>query len=369
MMIQKINQFSFTVKLSYISAITCRLFRLVCVCMLMWLNPRAQTAKTIPSASPELDAFLTTNQKNLGNDIIAIAYKNGKVIYRKELEKEIGDYNGRVPAPAGLASQWLVAATVMAYVDEGKIFLDDKVSKYIPIFSKYMKTYITIRNCLSYTTGIKADAPGALKMLQKSKYPDLETEVDAFASKRDIETNPGTEVYFSQIGPDIAARVLEVVTKKTFDRCVQEKILRPCKMRSTSFTNDNGVVSNAADGAVTTANDFINFLGMILNKGSFEGKLVLSEKSVAEMEKLQFTNLPVKYMPKEATGLKPALGCWLQTDQLITIPVTTGFWPYIDRSHNYAALLLPKKSEDIKKELFSQFKEKMDRNFGGSTNP
>ena len=64
----------------------------------------------------------------------------------------------------------------------------------------------------------------------------------------------------------------------------QDKILRPCKMRGTSFTNDNGVTSNAADGAITTANDYINFLAMLLNKGTFEGKKVLSEKSIAEME-------------------------------------------------------------------------------------
>ena len=126
-----------------------------CLFLLIWLSPMAQSSKTAPSTSPEIDAFLTTNQKLFGNDVIAMAYKDGKIVYKKELEKEIGDFNGRVQVPAGIASQWLVAATVMAYVDEGKISLDDKVSKYIPIFAKYMKTYITIRNCLSFTTGIQ----------------------------------------------------------------------------------------------------------------------------------------------------------------------------------------------------------------------
>jgi CubicO group peptidase (beta-lactamase class C family) len=293
-----------------------------------------------------------------------MAYKGDKLVYKKELEKEIGDFNARVQVPAGVASQWLVAAAVMAYVDEGKISLDDKVSKYIPIFAKYMKTYITIRNCLSFTTGIRADPPGPLKLLQKSNYPDLETEVNSFASKREIETNPGTEIYFSQIGPDIAARVLEVITKKTFDRVVQDKILRPCKMHATSFTNDNGVTSNAADGAITTAGDFINFLGMLLNKGSFNGKQVLSEKSVAEMETIQFAKLPVKYMPKEASGLKTALGCWIDKGSVVSSIYMTGFWPYVDRNLNYAALLIPKKTDEPKKELYVQFKEKMDAVFG-----
>lgn len=324
----------------------------------------AQSSKVAPSTSPEMDAFLTGNQKLFGSDVIAYAYKDGKIVYKKEIEKEVGDFNGRVQVPAGVASQWLVAATVMAYVDEGKISLDDKVSKYIPIFAKYMKTYITIRNCLSFTTGIHADPPGPLKLLEKSKYPDLETEVNAFASKRDIESNPGTEIFYSQIGPDIAARVLEVITKKTFDRCVSDKILRPCKMRGTSFTNDNGLVTNAATGAVTTASDYINFLGMLLNKGMFEGKMVLSEKSIADMETIQFSVLPVKYMPKEAAGLKLGLGCWIDNGNTVTSLNLTGFYPYVDRKLNYAALLVPKKTDEPKKELYVQFKQKMDAAFG-----
>ena len=363
-MIQKTNHFQFPENLSDKVVFLCRRFRLIGLYLLIWLSSLAQPSKTAPSTSPEMDAFLTTNQKIFGNDIIALAYKDGKIAYKKELEKEVGDFNARVQVPAGVASQWLVAATVMAYVDEGKISLDDKVSKYIPLFARYMKTYITLRNCLSFTTGIHADPPGPLKLLEKSKYPDLETEVNAFASKRDIETNPGTEVFFSQIGPDIAARVLEVITKKTFDRCVQDKILRPCKMRGTSFTNDNGLVNNAADGAITTANDYINFLGMLLNKGTFEGKRVLSEKSVAEMETVQFAAVPVKYMPKLGAGLKLGLGCWIENGNNITSLYINGFYPYVDRRLNYAALLIPRKPDEPKKELYIQFKEKMDAAFG-----
>jgi len=363
-MIQKANHFQIPENLSYNIISPCRLCSLSCLFLLFWLGSSAQPSKTPPSPAPSVDAFLLANQKAFGNDVIAMAYKGDKIVYKKELEKEIGDFNARIQVPAGVASQWLVAATVMAYVDEGKISLDDKVSKYIPIFAKYMKSYITIRNCLSFTTGIRADPPGPLKLLQKSNYPDLETEVDAFASKREIETNPGTEIYFSQIGPDIAARVLEVITKKTFDRVVQDKIFRPCKMRATSFTNDNGVTSNAADGAITTAADYINFLAMLLNKGTFGGKQVLSEKSITEMETLQFAKLPVKYMPKEAAGSKTALGCWIDNGNTVSSIYVTGFWPYIDRNLNCAGLLIPKKTDDPKKELYVQFKEKMDAAFG-----
>lgn len=360
-MAQKINQSQFSENLSHNINFACRVFRSVFICLLLWLNCSAQVPKTIASISPETDAFLLANQKALGTNFVVMAYKDGKIAYKKEVEKEIGDFNGRSEAPAGNASLWLVAATVMAYVDEGKISLDDKVSKYIPIFATYMKTYITIRNCLSFSTGIKADPPGPMKLLPKSKYQDLESEVNAFASKREIESNPGTEIFYSQIGADIAARVLEVITKKTFDRIVQDKILRPCKMRSTSFTNESGFCNNAFDGATTSAFDFINFLGMLLSKGTFEGKKVLSEKAVAEMETIQFANLRVKYIPKEAAGLKIGLGCWTDpgTKEIASLNIG-GFWPYIDRQLNYAALILPQKAEDPNKDLYIQIKQKLD---------
>ena len=123
-------------------------------------------------------------------------------------------------------------------------------------------------------------------------------------------------------------------------------------MRSTSFTNDNGVTSNAANGAITTANDFINFLAMLLNKGTFEGKKVLSEKSIAEMETIQFARLPVKYMPKEAAGLKTGTRLLDWKRKYVTSLNMTGFYPYVDRNLNYAALLVPQKTDEPKKELY-----------------
>ena len=67
----------------------------------------------------------------------------------------------------------------------------------------------------------------------------------------------------------------------------------------------------------------------------------------------------------EAAGLRTGLGCWIdKTGEPVTSLNMTGFWPYIDRCRNYAAILVPLKTEDPKKELYIQFKEKMDAAFG-----
>ncbi len=345
--------------MSYKIKLICLHYSLVPLCLLFWLPALSQ-----PDFN-ELDQLLKQNQKALGNNFAALVWKDGKMVYQKQFEKETGDFNAKTQAPVGSCSQWLTAAVVMALVDEGKISLDDKVSKYIPIFEKYMKSYITIRNCLTNTTGIQ-DASGAMKLFQKSKYSSLEEEVDAFASKREIASNPGTEVYYSNVGPDIAGRVLEIVTKKPFDRLAQEKIFRPLKMRGTSFTDDNGGAVNPSGGAKSTANDYMNFLIMILNKGTFEGKRVLSEKSVEEMETMQFGQLPVKFMPKEASGWHQGLGVWMQEpggkEKILGSLNLSGTWPFIDRCRNYAAILFLKNPQsDPKKEIYGNFKDAIDR--------
>jgi CubicO group peptidase (beta-lactamase class C family) len=316
----------------------------------------------------ETEQLLKQNQKLLGTNFVALVWKDGKLLYQKQFEKETGDFNGKYQVPIGSCSQWLTAALVMVFVDEGKLSLDDKVSKFIPIFATYMKSYITIRNCLTNTTGIEADASGPMKLLQKSKYASLEDEVTAFASKREIAANPGTEIYYSHVGPNIAGRVLEIISKKSFDRLMQEKIIRPLKMRGTSFSDENGGAVNPSGGAQSTANDYLNFLIMLMNKGVFDGKRVLSEKAVAEIETAQFAQLPVRYMPKEATGLLGGLGCSIQASgPVLSSPNIAGTWPFIDKCRNYAAILFVKSlTGEPKNEIYQRFKQTLDAQLSGS---
>jgi CubicO group peptidase (beta-lactamase class C family) len=342
--------------MSYKAKITCLQFSLVLVYLLLCRPAQAQK-KPEPLSSYDfsaLDQLFKQDQKTLGTHFVALIWKDGKPIYMKEGDP---DFNAKAQAPIAGAANWLVAALVMTYVDEGKLSLDDKVSKYIPIFATYMKSYITIRNCLTNTTGIRASEDEVLKAMPKNKYESLEEEVNSYASKRDIATNPGTEFFYSNMGPNIAARIVEIVGKKGFDRLMMERILRPLKMRGTSFSNEEGGAINPAGGARSTANDYINFLAMLLNKGQFGDKRILSEKAVEEMETAQMPSLPLKYAPKIAKGAHYGLGAWIAGENtagaatVLSCPNLLGTTPYIDKCRNYAAILIvekPAEAEDQK---------------------
>lgn len=341
----------------------CLISSLLSVCLLFFQFSFAQ------SDFSSVDALLQKNQKLLGNDVVALIYKDGKVIHAKELGT---DFNAKTQAPIASCSKWLTAALVMMFVDEGKLKLDDPVAKYLPVFNKYMKSYVTIRQCLAHTTGIENEKGNLLKIVQHKKYMSLEEEVDAYAAK-EISNNAGTEFHYGTIGLNIAGRVLEVITKKTFDRIIQEKLLRPLKMRATSFMDENGNAPNPSGGAHSTANDYMNFLSMILNKGMFEGKRILSEKAIEEMQTPQFTGLPVKFTPKVAEGYHYGLGEWIQEEDasgkstVISCPGLFGTWPYIDKCRNYAAIIFVKSLlSEQKKEVALQFKSAVDEIVGGS---
>jgi len=316
----------------------------------------------------QLDALLQKNQKLLGNGVVALVYKDGKIIHSKEL----GEFNAKTAAPIASCSKWLTAALVMMFVDEGKLKLDDPVAKYLPIFDKYMKSYVTIRQCLAHTTGIENEKGNLMKLVQRSKYASLEEEVNAFAAK-EISNNAGTEFHYGGIGLNIAGRVLEVISKKAFERLITEKLLRPLKMRATTFVDDNGYAPNPSGGAKSTANDYMNFLSMILNKGMFEGKQILSAKAIEEMQTPQFTSLPVKFTPKVAEGYHYGLGEWIQEEDasgkstVVSCPGLFGTWPYVDKCRNYAAILFVKTLlGEQKKEIMMQFKGAVDEVVGGS---
>jgi CubicO group peptidase (beta-lactamase class C family) len=310
---------------------------------------------SISSAAQNFSAaeqIMLNNQRTLGDDQVLLIHKDGKLIYQKAL----GDFKPNIQAPIGESSQWLTAALVLMLVDEGKISLDDHVGKYLPIFPKWMKGYITLRHCLANTTGIEADKAGAGKLFQKSKFSTLEEEVNYYAEKRAIAQNPGTWFQYNQMGSNIAGRVLEIVTKKKFDRLIQEKLLRPLNMRFTTFSNYTGPIS-PFDGAKSTAVDYMNFLTMLLNKGKFAGKQILSEASVNELLKVQTGSALNKFTPPFFTGFSYSLGTWIENKDATVISSNAQNAPFvwIDYCRGYACILLSKKEQDVqKRELYNQ---------------
>ena len=299
----------------------------------------------------QLDSMLDKNRSALGNNAVCLIWKNDSLIY----QKETGNYSDNTVAPIASCSKWLTAALVMQFVDEGKLSLDDKVSAYLPAFEKNGKEEITIRNTLCHMTGIEADKAGSLRsILNRRKFKNLGEEVNSFTAHKQIAA-PGTEFRYNGVGLNIAGHIIEKITGKKFEDVIKEKLFLPLGMTQTTFAEEKAVPVNPSGGAKSTANDYSKFLMMLLNKGVFNDKRILSENSIELMRTAQDSPEQIKYAPKAGEGKTYALGSWIMDDKnrkledskgeiatVLSSPGLFGTWPMIDYCRGYAYIFFVK---------------------------
>lgn len=308
----------------------------------------------------EFDTKFVQNQKQAKVDGTALIWTD-TLIYKRET----GDADAKAQIPIGDLSKWLTTALVLQFVDEGKLTLDDKVTSYLPIFAKYGKSFITIRHCLTNYTGIQSNPVSLTDITRAKKFASLEEKVNDYP-KQEIKANAGTEFRYSNDGFDIAARIVEIVSKKKFDMIIKQKLLNPLGMRQTTFSTLDATAPSPSNGAMSSANDYIHFLQMLLNNGTYNGIKLLSDASVNELRTLQTKQQDVKYVPKSAEGYSYALGSWaVETTgnkaNVLTTSNLFGSWAIVDWCRGYAAVMLVKELEpEQKKDALLQLKDAID---------
>jgi CubicO group peptidase (beta-lactamase class C family) len=270
----------------------------------------------------------------------------GKFIARrqgKDPDEVLRDFSSTTKERIASCSKWLSAALVMSFVDEGKLSLDDSIGKYLPVMTANKKGNIKIWQCLSHLTGIKS---GSLKDSREliTGAENMDDAINAIATQP-MEGEPGKTFHYSSAGLQIVAAIIEKIGKKDFETLFNERIAQPCNMKNTDF--GKGKVPLAAGSAWSTAEDYINFLSMILNEGIFNGKRVLSKNAITEMQKNRVNkNTTIKYTPAEAGSWGYGFGEWVMDDATgdkrsdgVTSPGLFGSFPWVDNKLQYAGFL------------------------------
>src|SRR5258706_13841547 len=90
-------------------------------------------------------------------------------------------------------------------------------------------------------------------------------------------------------------------------------------MTKTTFADMNGGAVNPSGGAQSTADDYMRFLVMLMNKGKYNGQQILSEDAVDQMMQVQDKPEQIKYAPKAAEGFTYALGSWVLEEEEIPV--------------------------------------------------
>jgi len=305
----------------------------------------------------KVDQWLDSHAGEMGGRLMLVVYKDGKIVYshsanqmngrqrtlvrlmaeRQRVEPDFKDYTETTKQQIASCSKWLSAALVMTFVDEGRLQLTDTVGKFLPVLSKNAKGSITISDCLSHMTGILSpDLREDLKEIRHAKNTD---EVISQIAAHPAEGAPGTVFRYSNTGLQIAGAVIEKISGKNFETLFAERIAGPLEIKNTDF--GKGAVVLPAGGASSTPEDYIHFLSMILNKGIFNGKRILSESSIAQMHLNRITpGISVSHTPLQAEGAGYGYGQWIMAPGVVSSPGLFGSYPWVDNNKVYCAFLM-----------------------------
>jgi len=274
---------------------------------------------------------------------VALIARKGKIVYLKAFGNASPGRAQKTDDIFRIASQTkaITITGLMMLWEEGKFRLDDPVSRYIPEFkdagildtfneadssftTKPTSKPITIRHLLTHTSGIGygiIDDSTFRKIYQKAGIKDIFSEEPISTrdnilrlAKMPLHFNPGEKYKYSE-GIDVAGYLIEVFSGKPLDVFFKERIFDPLQMNDTYFYLPDNKAARLADvqtkkegkwavfndnpyydalypirgaktffsggaGLSSTATDYARFLQMYLNKGTYNGKRLLSRLTV-----------------------------------------------------------------------------------------
>jgi CubicO group peptidase (beta-lactamase class C family) len=288
--------------------------------------------------------------------------KDGQSIH----ERYFGTYTAHTEVYIASAGKWLAAATIAAVVDAGKLSWNDRVEKWLPEFTD-IKGQATLTQLLSHTAGYPDYQPAAE---HRDDYQSLEEAVRHIVNLP-ADTTPGTIFRYGGLAMQVAGRMAEVATGKSWEQIFQEKIAIPLQMHYTHFTPVDTTAGHnpmLGGGARCTLHDYMNFLEMIAGEGVYKGKRILARETIAVMQEdhLKKAHIPADQFVARARKQKHTgiygLGEWREQlndrgeAMLLSSPGWAGAYPWIDKENNvYGLFLAHVNVERANRDTFSSF--------------
>lgn len=144
----------------------------------------------------------------------------------------------------GSVSKQMTAAGIMLLVQDGKINLDEKISKYLPNTPENWKD-VTTRHLLTHTSGIKSYTGLSGYELSKRLTRD---EFIKQLSIEPLDFPTGDKYSYSNSGYSLLGYIIETVSGKSYWDFMRERIFAPLGMTKTADRDPQFIVPNRADG-------------------------------------------------------------------------------------------------------------------------
>jgi CubicO group peptidase (beta-lactamase class C family) len=176
--------------------------------------------------------------------------QKGKVIYQKGFgyrnaeEKKPNDVNSIFQI--GSITKQITSAVVMQLQQEGKLSVQDKLSKYFPGFTNGDK--ITIQNLLTHTSGIYNYTNDSVIMKNDVTRHYSEEEMMKLFKSYPPDFEPDAKWNYSNTAYSILGYIIQKVENKPYEKVVRERIFQPLGMNQSGFDFTDLSNSNKTKG-------------------------------------------------------------------------------------------------------------------------
>ncbi|MFW9780110.1 MAG: serine hydrolase domain-containing protein [Candidatus Heimdallarchaeota archaeon] len=237
--------------------------------------------------------------------------EDGAIIYSFGLGfrdiKNFKDFNADTLARFGSCSKSFTSLAILLLENQGKLSVDDPITDYLPITTSTGTDAITIHHLMTHTSGLPdifIDRMG----YTRDEYLERVTNII-----KDSRADLGRFIY-SNIGYSLLAMIVEKASRKSFDEAMRGLILTPLNMKRTIMLGDEELASiddnhsipympkkdeygnltftkseyrfeeftKGPGGIVTSCNEMLIYLDMLMNNGSVGGKIVFKPSVIAK---------------------------------------------------------------------------------------
>jgi CubicO group peptidase (beta-lactamase class C family) len=205
----------------------------------------------VPAKAEETDKYLSAFILKYKIPALSVGvFRNGQVL--KVAGYGYANLELHTPATGesvyeiGSITKQFTAEAVMMLVEESKIGLDDRLSKYLPQTPPAW-SQITIRHILTHTAGLKDwDGTGALSY--RREYTPAEY-IDVVAASP-LEFAPGSQSVYTSAGYPLLGLVIQQAAGVPYEEFVTERIFHALGMGQTRFKHPPDIVEHRASGYV-----------------------------------------------------------------------------------------------------------------------
>lgn len=204
---------------------------------------------SITAKADKIDNFVRARmtENHIPGAAIAVI-KNGKVVRSKGYGTASVEFNVPVTEDTvfeiGSVSKQLTAAGIMLLVEDGKIVLDEKISKYLPN-TPDIWAEVSVRNLLTHTSGVKSySSLDGFELNRRLKRDDF----TKLLGVQPLDFPTGTKYSYSNSGYSLLGYIIEKISGKSYWDFMRERIFKPLEMSKTGDRDPKYVIPNRATG-------------------------------------------------------------------------------------------------------------------------